>query len=112
MNFLLDRYRTKPIKMSQEHSIHKTITTEEGIPDCQKVFEEMIDAYKRKLLLERFKDELADAADDYWISYNYCVAQGKKREGSRRPLSVHLNVKISSSNVYGVTTGCLVFPTT
>ena len=64
----------------QEHSIHKTITTEEGIPDCQKVFEKMIDAYKRKLLLERFKDELADAADDYWISYNYCVAQGKKRD--------------------------------
>tara|TARA_R110000764_G_scaffold11522_2_gene34494 strand:- start:175 stop:615 length:441 start_codon:yes stop_codon:yes gene_type:complete len=28
----------------QEHSIHKTITTEEGIPDCQKVFEKMIEA--------------------------------------------------------------------
>ena len=34
----------------QEHSIHKTITTEEGIPDCQKVFEEM-----------KKKTEIADA---------------------------------------------------
>jgi hypothetical protein len=29
------------------------------------------------------------------ISQNCILAQGKKREGSRRPLSVHLNVKIS-----------------
>tara|TARA_R110002012_G_scaffold287144_1_gene479139 strand:+ start:1251 stop:1682 length:432 start_codon:yes stop_codon:yes gene_type:complete len=51
----------------EEEGIHKTISDEEGILACKKVFEKM-------------KGELADAADDYWISYNYCVAQGKKRD--------------------------------